>query len=106
MHTGWELLSNPLYGNFKPNQQPYRTLVLRKGQSSAADMESLSLIESAMGIYRNAPVVRLPEDMPEDTGGDFRYLDFKLMEETFRTYGLLSSVFGRTAGRCEPAGQN
>ena len=32
VHEGWELLASPFYGNFKPNQQPYRTLVLRKNK--------------------------------------------------------------------------
>ena len=28
IHKGWKLAANPFYGNLKPNQQPYRTLVL------------------------------------------------------------------------------
>ncbi|MBP8633583.1 MAG: GrdX family protein, partial [Synergistaceae bacterium] len=35
IHSGWELEANPLYGNLKPSQQPYRTLVLKskKGET-------------------------------------------------------------------------
>lgn len=106
IHTGWELLSNPLYGNFKPNQQPYRTLVLRfSDKGSKTDVDSLALIESALNIYANAPVLRYPGDLPEETDGDFRYLDFKLLEETFRTCGLLHSEFARSVGRCKPTAE-
>ena len=99
IHLGWKLMADPLYGNFKPNQQPYRTLVLKRPEnSSIVDMESLSLIENALTIYGAASVLRLPADMPPDTGADFRYLDFALMEDTFRACGLFLSDIVRKTG--------
>ena len=97
IHLGWKLMADPLYGNFKPNQQPYRTLVLHRPDNGAVDMESLSLIESAITFYGASPVRRLPGELPPETDADFRYLDFVLMEDTFRACGLLTSAIERKA---------
>jgi len=95
IHTGCELVSSPLYGNFKPNQQPYRTLVLNntgKGMHAATNIESLNLIEEAIGIYSRSLINRIPGELPYPIEKDFRYVDFALMKETFCQCGLLSSV--------------
>ena len=106
VHMGWLLAANPLYGNFKPNQQPYRTLVLhkdKKTQNSSADIESLKLLDDAMAIYRTSPVIRKPFELPADIDKDFRYLDFVLMEETFRQTGILKAELHRTVVMPQPA---
>ncbi len=100
IHLGWELVANPLYGNFKPNQQPYRTIVLKKNNSTdsaATHFDSLNLIEEAINIYRSSHILRIPGELRERIDKDFRYLDFSLMEETFCQCGLLCSVLQRTA---------
>lgn len=106
VHVGWQLTANPLYGNFKPNQQPYRTLVLHKDKKThnpPADIESLKLLDDAMTIYRTAPVIRRPFELPVDIDKDFRYLDFVLMQETFRQTGILKSELHRTVVMPQPA---
>lgn len=104
IHVGWRLIANPLYGNLKPNQQPYRTLVLAKGESSAVDFESLQLIENAIRYYESSHALRLPGSLPEETDKDFRYIDYMLMEETFRAGGILIrplTRFARKGGTVE-----
>ncbi|MEG1603216.1 MAG: GrdX family protein [Cloacibacillus sp.] len=92
IHLGWELLADPLYGNFKPNQQPYRSLILKKDNivTMPLNMESLNLIENAIEIYKGASRLTMPGDLPEKTDDDFRYLDFVLLEETFHQYSVLT----------------
>lgn len=92
-HLGWQLLASPFYGNFKPNQQPYRTLLFRKEnkENSPADIQSLSLMEDAVRLYESARKAMLPGELPENIEKDFRYIDFKLLEETFRQYQVLTS---------------
>lgn len=97
VHVGWRLIASPLYGNLKPNQQPYRTLVLTKGESSAVDFESLQFIENAIRYYESSHVLRLPGSLPEETDKDFRYIDYMLMEETFRAGGMLIRPLTRCA---------
>ena len=94
VHEGWELLASPLYGNFKPNQQPYRTLILRKNlgaNGGLPDIQSLSLIEDAVRFYETAHRVMPTGGLAERIEKDFRYLDFVLLEDTFAQYRLLTS---------------
>jgi hypothetical protein len=104
IHLGYELAASPLYGNFKPNQQPYRTLVLKSGRdishASAASThaESLNLIEEAINIYSREKIIRAPGELPDSIDKDFRYVDFALMKETFCQCGLLCSVLQGTMG--------
>ncbi|WP_255376015.1 GrdX family protein [Cloacibacillus sp. An23] len=93
VQEGWELLASPLYGNFKPNQQPYRTLILRKnnGPTGLPDIQSLSLIEDAVRFYENSHHIMPPGGLADNIEKDFRYMDVVLLEETFRQYGLLTS---------------
>ena len=45
IHLGWRLLNHPLASSIKPNQTPYKTLVLAK--EAALDLQSLRAIEGA-----------------------------------------------------------
>ena len=102
IHLGWRLEASPLYGNLKPNQQPYRTLVLKCQNGTPGvqvDNYSLQLIESAIAVYSDCKITRVPGDMPEDIDSDYKYVDFTLMEETLKNCGLLRKSLKRTAGR-------
>lgn len=93
VHRGWTLLSHPLYGNLRPYQHPYRSVLAElEGEDSGlpVDLQSLEYIESAIGIY-SAEEERIPSDrdMPEDVKKDFAYIDGELMKETLSRYGML-----------------
>lgn len=83
IHKGWKFLGHPLYGNFKPSKQPYRTLALEEGQGQAVDMESFAMLEQALGDQM--PPLN-PEDIPETTRQDFAQLDAELMKDTVERY--------------------
>ena len=102
IHKGWKLAANPFYGNLKPNQQPYRTLVLssdRENELVKVEERSLFLIESAITVYSECKVIRKPGDMAEEIDMDYKYVDFALMEETLNSCGILRESLKRTAGR-------
>jgi len=101
IHAGCLLVSAPLYGNFKPNQQPYRTLVLAKDRSCRVDTESLHLIENAIQFYESSHVLRLPGELPEEMDKDFRYADYMLMEEAFKSCGIFLLPLIRRAWEVE-----
>ncbi|NLX85445.1 MAG: hypothetical protein GXZ00_07505 [Synergistaceae bacterium] len=95
-------MANPFYGNLKPNQQPYRTLVLssdRESEKNKVEEYSLFLIESAITLYSECKVIREPGDMGEKIDMDYKYMDFALMEETLKSCGILLNGLKRTAGR-------
>lgn len=90
IHVGGILLTHPLYGNLRPHQQPFRTILMKAPQVQSLDIESLSLIESALEVYmseRHRLVV--PEDMSETMRADYAFVDFELMRESFAEYGIL-----------------
>jgi hypothetical protein len=49
IHKGHKLLTHPLMSSIKPNETPYRTVVISKSTSNTTDIESLKYIEE--GIY-------------------------------------------------------
>lgn len=88
VHRGWALQNGPLYGNFRPYHQPFRTLLLKKGET--VDEYSLDLIEGAVAMYRDC---RWPHVTPQNCDPhfveDYRFIDRELMVETLRGCGLL-----------------
>ena len=103
IHAGWRLLLHPLYGNYRPHQQPYRTLILAKQRESARarsvapsgvdarippspDAWSLHLIEEAFAVYRSAPVLT-PDDAPASLLQDCARIDFELVRLTLHEAG-------------------
>ncbi|MCL1940699.1 MAG: GrdX family protein [Synergistaceae bacterium] len=90
VHMGAKLVTHPLYGNLRPHQQPYRTiLAVRENGSRACDLESLSLIENALGVYQScADRLIKPEDLPELLRDDYAYVDYELMRESFSRYRI------------------
>lgn len=47
IHVGYELLSHPLSGNVKPNETPYKSVMVRE-RKGEVDSRSLQLIENAI----------------------------------------------------------
>ena len=90
VHLGAKLMTHPLYGNLRPYQQPYRTILATKKGISPCDFESLSLLERAIEVYQSC-VERLikPENLPELLRNDYAFVDFELMKESFSRFGLI-----------------
>jgi hypothetical protein len=90
VHLGAKLLTHPLYGNLRPYQQPFRTvLAAKESEVSSCDFESLSLIEKAIEVYQSC-IDRLikPEDLPELLRNDYAFVDLELMRESFSRFRL------------------
>ena len=83
IHLGWRLLNHPLYGNFRPYHQPFRSILVAEPHQGAApevDTESLHLLEQALNVY--ASCVRLwatPASVPPEMHADCSYIDVELM---------------------------
>lgn len=48
VHRGAILLTHPLSGSVKPNETPYKSVLLTQGPDKQTDLESIKLIESAI----------------------------------------------------------
>jgi hypothetical protein len=96
VHAGWQLLHHPLYGNFRPHQQPYRALLFRL-QPGAVQTEdgltrivpdemSLRLMEEALALYQSGRVLS-PAEAPPALREDCALLDFELMRPPLNQAG-------------------
>ena len=94
IHKGWKLLNHPLYGNYRPYQQPFRTILLEGPRPSAAgsqadlvSLESLHFIEEALHVFNSTQGVH-PKDAPKKLFEDCAELDFALMQLTLEHAGM------------------
>ena len=82
VHEGYELLSHPLYGSVKPNETPYRTVIMKKGKS--LDINSLNLIEDAIETAEKFKNNKATPLWTERVLDDFRVIDFDIMRNTIQ----------------------
>ncbi len=78
IHLGYKLITHPLMGSVKPNETPYRSIIIEAG--SGTDMQSVTVIESSIQacekFLNNKP---LP-DWNEKVLKDFQFVDIRLIE--------------------------
>jgi len=84
VHQGYELLSHPQCGNMKPNQTPYKSLVLaRSSLGEQNDFASITLIEQALEAHEKFQNMRRTPAWPDHILCDFRTIDVSLMQSVF-----------------------
>ena len=81
IHRGYFLLTHPLAGSVKPNQTPFKSILLStESLEGAEEFKDLILIEESIAAYHkfmnNRPLPRWSEKSTED----FRTIDLSLME--------------------------
>ncbi len=76
VHLGAVLISHPLAGSLKPNENPYKSVVLslRRGPH---DAKSLQIIEDAIVTLRKMPVKE--RSYPPQAIEDFQVIDLDLL---------------------------
>ncbi|MCL2368100.1 MAG: GrdX family protein [Oscillospiraceae bacterium] len=79
IHQGAILINHPLAGSVKPNQNPYRSLVLSiPADRATVDFDSLSHIEGALQTLARLP--KLNRQYDQSTLEDFQLIDHSLLE--------------------------
>ena len=93
VHRGALLLTHPLCGNLRPYQQPFRSVLVEERPGELVDLESLSLIEDAVAVYKACESRMLtPEKLDNDKRADYAFIDAELMTESLERYGQLGTV--------------
>ncbi|MZQ75324.1 MAG: glycine reductase [Peptoclostridium sp.] len=80
VHVGYKILTHPLYGSVKPNETPYRTICVEKGEG--LDIDSLKLIESAIQTVDTFQKNYKTPVWDERVTNDFQVVDLDLMVHT------------------------
>ena len=77
IHQGHMLLSHPLSGSVKPNETPYKSVMIGKRKEDV-DLESVSMIESA--IQACGKFAFKSDKYKPEVYKDFQLIDWTLLE--------------------------
>lgn len=85
VHLGWRLANHPLYGNFRPHQQPYRSLLLLPPMGDATAVGAGQAASTGVGEDGSA----FPSSAPQSRSGGFAPVDIEslhFLEEALQLY--------------------
>lgn len=85
VHEGHELLSHPLSGSVKPNETPYKSVMV-SARAKGMDAGSLAIIEEA--IHACGKFQFRSDKYREDALADFRLVDWSLLESALESAGI------------------
>lgn len=88
IHMGSVLVSHPLMGSLKPNETPYRSILLEERKGPLC-YQSLSIIESSIETYK-----KLVKDNPTPQWSERVLKDFRLLDAKFIESALSSLEIG------------
>lgn len=79
IHTNHQLLSHPQASSLKPNQTPYRSILLysRPGNNQYGD---ISLIEEAIQAFRKWNTVKCTPKYDSAVSNDYKTIDLSMLE--------------------------
>jgi hypothetical protein len=79
IHRGHRLLTHPIMSSIKPNETPYRTIVITKKSYQELDFQSMQYIEEAIHttekFLRDFGIPNWPDKVLED----FQLIDYDLI---------------------------
>lgn len=82
VHSNYKILTHPMAGSLKPNQTPYKSVLLTFGKS--LDYNSLVLIENAIeSAHKFLKFKNLPK-WSNSILNDFKTLDLSFMDEALK----------------------
>lgn len=86
VHEGYELLTHPLSGSVKPNETPYKSIIMstKKGD---LDESGLSIVEESISTAKKFMTNKPTPNWKESILDDFRVIDLSLMENAIDKLG-------------------
>lgn len=79
IHTNHKLLTHPQASSLKPNQTPYRTILLY-GESGSVDGEDVCLIEKAIETYGKWNAIKKVPEYDGKIAYDYKTIDLSMIE--------------------------
>lgn len=86
IHEGYELLTHPLSGSVKPNETPYKSIIMSK-EKGDLDSSGLSITEESILTTRKFMTNKATPNWSEEIQDDFRVIDLSLMENAIDKLG-------------------
>ena len=83
IHDGHELLTHPLSGSIKPNETPYKSIIISH-DSKTLNMQSLQIIEESISTAEKFLKNRKPSSasLTDEILKDFQFVDFGLIKDS------------------------
>ena len=85
IHKGYSLLTHPLSGSIKPNQTPYKSILLLNDNKSI-DFDKLRLIENSIETFYKFINNNNISNWNENIKGDFKTVDLSLIDSCLIKY--------------------
>lgn len=79
VHQGHRLLTHPLSGSVKPNETPYKTVLISKVNGKNIDMDSLTIIENSIHTAEKLLKDKGTPKWTDKLLDDFSLIDFDLI---------------------------
>lgn len=79
VHQGHELLTHPLSGSIKPNETPFKSIIISKKRNKL-DQNSLNIIELSIQTAQGFLKTKATPNWVERVLEDFRVIDLSLIE--------------------------
>lgn len=86
IHEGHELLTHPLSGSIKPNETPYKTIMISKSKGKL-DNDGLVILEESILTTKKFMSNKPTPDWVERVLDDFRVIDLSLIENVIDKLG-------------------
>lgn len=87
IHGGYKLLTHPLSGSVKPNETPFKTIILEKG--TGLDQDGLIIIEESIATINKFLNIEKTPDYNERVIDDCKVIDLSIIDNTIN---LRSSI--------------
>lgn len=79
IHKGHRLLTHPLAGSIKPNETPYKTVLISQKSYGEVDLDSLTLIENSISTVDKFLNINKIPNWPCEVLEDLRLIDYDLI---------------------------
>ncbi len=85
VHGGWRLMTHPQASNLKPNQCPYKTVLISRDMEAQDYARDVELIETAVSAYHKFTGGMTPPRWNERALADFMTVDLSVVESAFES---------------------
>lgn len=85
LHNNYKLLTHPLSGSIKPNETPYKSVLVEKGRD--VDFDGIKIIESSIETFKKFQNVEKTPNWLDHVRDDFMVIDLDLMVNTIEKLG-------------------
>ena len=91
---GWHLLSHPQASNLKPNQCPYKTILISQGRAAETFARDIELIELAISAYHKFTDGMIPPTWSEKAKSDFKTVDLSVINSAVNSSLMRQMLYG------------